>query len=592
MKIEKLKIHNWRSIADEEIVFNDMVILIGQNNCGKSNIISSLLFFFGTIAHNSLDFHHNSNELFVEVTFFDLDEFDQNQFKKYLSPEGKICVRKTVNEASEVTYNGYVFSALEDYLQDDATSLKREDAEKTPLKEYLPVSGRLTKEMVRSAQEEYIKLNINTLEFHYKLETSNFLGVKSVAKGIFGEVYFIPAVKNASDEFKTTGTTIFNQLFSQIITKMSLENTHYKKAREQMQALTQILNKTNSDGEENLNRPSEIKSLESNLEAELKKWNTTIDIEITPPNIEDLLKVNTNIWVDDGKRTDIGRKGHGLQRSMIFALIKSWATFLKAERIDKEDDGTGESAKPKRRASESTYFFFEEPELFLHPQAQKELYASLKELSKADYQVILCTHSSSFLDLEDYKSIAIVNKTDSLVGTKIKQYTSELFEADEKTNFNLIYWLNPERSELFFATKVILVEGPTDKTIIPKLAKQLDVFRFDYSIIECGGKDNLKLYIKLLNNFSISYIAVYDKDHQADKGIDAKNSADISSAKIEEAIDSEIGASIIFQNDIEEEIGITDKNNKNKPFIALTEISKEGFVASLTLKAKIVSIYK
>ncbi len=592
MKIEKLKIHNWRSIADEEIVFNDMVILIGQNNCGKSNIISSLLFFFGTIANNSLDFHHNSNQLFVEVTFFDLDEFDQNQFKKYLSPEGKICVRKTVNEASEVTYNGYVSSALEDFLQDDTTSLKREDAEKTPLKEYLPVGGRLTKEMIRNAQEEYIKLNIYTLEFHYKLETSNFLGVKSVAKGIFGEVYFIPAVKNASDEFKTTGTTIFNQLFSQIITKMSIENTHYKKAREQMQALTQILNKTNSDGEENLNRPSEIKSLESNLEAELKKWNTTIDIEITPPNIEDVLKVNTNIWVDDGKRTDIGRKGHGLQRSMIFALIKSWATFLKAERIEKVDDGSDENAKPKRRASESTYFFFEEPELFLHPQAQKELYASLKELSKADYQVILCTHSSSFIDLEDYKSIAIVNKSDSLVGTKIKQYTSELFEADEKTNFNLIYWLNPERSELFFATKVILVEGPTDKTIIPKLAKQLHVFRFDYSIIECGGKDNLKLYIKLLNNFSIPYIAVYDKDHQADKGIDAKNSADISSAKIEEAIDSVIGASIIFQNDIEEEIGITDKNNKNKPFVALTEISKEGFVASLNLKAKIISIYQ
>lgn len=592
MKIEKLKIHNWRSIADEEILFNDMVILIGQNNCGKSNIISSLLFFFGTIAHNSLDFHHISNDLFIEVTFYDLDEFDQNQFKKYLSPEGKICVRKTVNEASEITYNGYVSSPIEDFLQDDATTLKREDAENTPLKEYLPVSGRLTKEMVKNAQQEYIKLNIETLEFHYKLESSNFLGVKSVAKGIFGEVYFIPAVKNASDEFKTTGTTIFNQLFSQIITKMSLENAHYKMAREQMQALTQILNKNNNAGEENLNRPYEIKSLESSLEAELKKWNTTIDIEITPPNIEDVLKVNTNIWVDDGKRTDIGRKGHGLQRSMIFALIKSWAAFLRSERIEKDEDNIDDFTKPKRRASESTFFFFEEPELFLHPQAQKELYASLKELSKADYQVILCTHSSSFLDLEDYKSISIVNKVDSVVGTKIKQFTSELFEADEKTNFNLIYWLNPERSELFFATKVILVEGPTDKTIIPKLAKQLDVFRFDYSIIECGGKDNLKLYIKLLNNFNIPYIAVYDKDHQVDKDINAINSADISSTKIEEAVVREIGSSIIFNNDIEEEIGITDKNNKNKPFIALTEISKEEFIVSLALKEKIISIYK
>lgn len=440
MKIEKIKIHNWRSIADIEMQFNDIVILIGQNNCGKSNIISSLLFFFGSITHNSLDFYNNSNELFIEITFTDLDEFDQNQFKKYLSPEGKICVRKTVNESSEVTYNGYVSSAIEDFLQEEATSLKREDAEKTPLIKFLPASGRLTKDIIRIAQEEYIKENSEHLKFFYRLEINNFLGVKSVAKGIFGEIYFIPAVKNASDEFKTSGTTIFNQLFSQIISKMSVQNPFYKKAREQMQSLTQILNKNNSDGEENLDRPVEIKSLERDLEIELKKWNTTIDIEITPPNIEDVLKVNTNIWVDDGKRTDIGRKGHGLQRSMIFALIKSWANFLKAERIEKEEKDAEENSLNKitRRASESTYFFFEEPELFLHPQAQKELYASLKELSQSDYQIILCTHSSSFLDLEDYKSIAIVNKTDSLSGTKIKQFTSELFESDEKINFNLI----------------------------------------------------------------------------------------------------------------------------------------------------------
>lgn len=594
MKIQKVKIHNWRSIADEEISFENLMIFIGQNNCGKSNIISSLLFFFGTITPNALDYHNDSTESFVEVTFGSLDDFDKSQFKKYLSADNKICVRKTLNSDGDTSYNGFLFSPKDDFLKEESitTLAKREEIDQTPLKDLVPSSGRLTKDMVKTAQEEYITKNQGAIQLDYTLETSSFLGVKNVAKGIFGDIYFIPAVKNASDEFKTSGTTIFNQLFTQIISKMSEENDHYKNARSQMQSLTQILNKLNDKGEENKERPKEIKTLEDNLESELKKWNTTIEIEITPPNIDEVLKVNTAVWVNDGKRTDIARKGHGLQRSLIFALIKSWASYLKTEKEIKEK--AEEETKPstvKRKSSQSTYFFFEEPELYLHPQAQKELYASLKELSLADYQVVLCTHSSSFLDLADYKSICIVNKQDTHIGSKVRQFNDELFEADEKTNFNLVYWLNPERSELFFANKVILSEGPTDKTMIPKLAKLLNVFKYDYTIIECGGKDSIKLYIKLLNKFKIPYVTVYDKDHQADKDANGRNSADISSRAIEDIIDNAIGKSVIFINDIEEELGIIDKKDKNKPFIALTAITALGFTISKGLETKIKEIY-
>jgi len=596
MKIENVKIHNWRSIADEEISFESLMIFIGQNNCGKSNIISSLLFFFGTITANSLDYHNNSTEAYVEVTFGNLDDFDLNQFKKYVSSDNKICVRKTLNSEGETSYNGYLFSPKADFLKEETISAisKREELEKTPLKDLVPTSGRLTKEIIKAAQEEYISKNKETIELDYTLETSNFLGAKSVAKGIFGEIYFIPAVKNASDEFKTSGTTIFNQLFTQIISKMSEENEHYKNARSQMQSLTQILNKLNDKGEVNNERPTEIKTLEDNLELELKKWNTTIDIEITPPNIDEVLKVNTSVWVDDGKRTDIARKGHGLQRSLIFALIKSWASHLKREKELKEkleEESESRFTTTKRKSSQSTYFFFEEPELYLHPQAQKELYASLKELSNSDYQVILCTHSSSFLDLSDYKSICIVNKADVTIGSKVRQFSEELFGADEKANFNLIYWLNPERSELFFANKVILSEGPTDKTVIPKLAKLIGTFKYDYTIIECGGKDSIKLYVKLLNKFKIPYVAVYDKDHQTDKDANGRTSADISSKAIEDIIDTTIGKSVIFVNDIEEELGITDKKDKNKPFIALTAIAEPTFAITNSLETKIKAVY-
>lgn len=596
MRIEKAIIHNWRSIADEEIDFEELMIFIGQNNHGKSNILSSLLFFFGSITHSNLDFHADADELFVEITFTNLDEFDQNQFKKYLSADNKIKVRKSVNEEGEVSYNGYLFAPTTDFLKEESIAAlsKREEVEKTPLKDFIPSGGRLTKDIIKTAQEEYINENRDILEFQYEIEQSGFLGAKNVAKGIFGDVYFIPAVKNATDEFKMTGNSIFNQLFSQIIGKMSERNEYYKRARIQMQALTQILNKKNDLGEDNAERPTEITMLEQNLENELKKWNTTIDIEITPPNIDDVLKVNTSVWVNDGKKTDISRKGHGLQRSLIFALIKSWAAHLKTERETKaEEEVAAEvTVTSKRKSSDSTYFFFEEPELYLHPQAQKELYASLKELSLSSNQIVLSTHSASFLDLEDYKSICIVNKADVAIGSKVRQFTTDIFEGDEKTNFNLVYWINPERSELFFANKVILVEGATDKTIIPRLAKAAGHFKYEYTVIECGGKDSIKLYIKLLNSFKIPYVAVYDQDHQVYKDGNGHNSADISSAAIENVISADIGKSVILVNDIEEEIGITDRNEKAKPYIALTQISRPEFIMAAGLAEKIVAIYE
>jgi len=70
------------------------MIFIGQNNHGKSNILYGLMFFFGQVPFEDLDFNETSNELFVEVTFEDLDESDQITFNKYTTASNTMCVRK------------------------------------------------------------------------------------------------------------------------------------------------------------------------------------------------------------------------------------------------------------------------------------------------------------------------------------------------------------------------------------------------------------------------------------------------------------------------------------------------------------------
>lgn len=566
------------------------MVFIGQNNHGKSNVLSGLLFFFGLTTCAELDFNQGCQELFVEVTFNNLDDHDKAQFAKYLTAEQTITVRKSMTRNEPFEYHGYTQIPSEDWLKEENISnlTSRESINSTPLGSIVPSTGRLTKEIIKQAQEDYIIANRASLTFSYDLEVTNFLGLKSVAQGIFGDVFFIPAVKNATDEFNVKGKSVFNQLLTNVINDMSATNPQYIEVKNKVKELTESLNKTIADGTVNASRPEQISQLENALESELASWNTTIDIEITPPDVDEVLRVGTNVWLNDGVSTDINRKGNGLQRSLIFALIKAWA---KVSHDQRENASTSEEEN-QRKASKSTYFIFEEPELYLHPQAQRELYSSLKRLSESENQVLVSTHSSSFIDLEQYKSICILYKNSVTEGTKHLQCVEDIFTSiSDKKRFNMTYWINPDRGELFFAKKVILVEGQTDKSVIPFLAKQIGCFRYDYTLIDCGSKDNMPLYQHLLNSFKLPHLVVYDVDHQSDKNPDGIATADRSTTAITTALDSHYGTTIELINDIEEEIGITDSGSKNKPHIAMEHVSDTSFSISAQLRTKIEQIY-
>ncbi|MDO9181139.1 MAG: AAA family ATPase, partial [Bacteriovorax sp.] len=205
MKIESISISNWRSIKYLDIVFQDLMIFIGQNNHGKSNVLSALLFFFGEVKPQDLDFNNGAQELFVEITFCDLDDIDKTTFKKYLTADEKITVRKFAYVGGNFEYRGYLQNPIDEWLRETnaSTLSKREVAETLPFSPFLPASGRLLKQDIVDAQTKYIEQNAGTVAFNFEIEETNFLGLKSVAKGIFGDIYFIPAVKDATDDFSS-----------------------------------------------------------------------------------------------------------------------------------------------------------------------------------------------------------------------------------------------------------------------------------------------------------------------------------------------------------------------------------------------------
>ena len=241
---------------------------------------------------------------------------------------------------------------------------------------------------------------------------------------------------------------------------------------------------------------------------------------------------------------------------------------------------------------DNLFLIFEEPELHLSPQRSREMYSLLIKLSEIGVQIVMETHSSYFVGLKQYKSICLIKKIKNDI--KVYQYTGKLLNGDEIKNFNMNYWINPDRGEMFFAKKVILVEGQTDKIVLGYLSKKLGIFKYDYSILECGSKSIIPQFIKLLNAFKLPYIAIYDKDnHFWRTELEIENS-NLKNHSIQKSINYDFGDFVEFDNDIEEELYSEKrerKNYKNKPFNALKTVSEENYIIPAQLEKKIRKIF-
>jgi hypothetical protein len=151
----------------------------------------------------------------------------------------------------------------------------------------------------------------------------------------------------------------------------------------------------------------------------------------------------------------------------------------------------------------------EEPEMYLRPQAQRYLYRLLRRLADAGNQVIYSTHSPSFLNVSRLEELALVDRH-PVRGTAILH--PEPLSAND--DFRVLSEFDAERSELFLARAVLLVEGQTEKLAFPFVFDALghDLDREGITIVACGGKSNIPLFARVCRAVRVPFVAVHDRD--------------------------------------------------------------------------------
>ena len=160
------------------------------------------------------------------------------------------------------------------------------------------------------------------------------------------------------------------------------------------------------------------------------------------------------------------------------------------------------------------------------------------------------------------------NQAFNEIARKYPEMRNTLHSDDAKAEMEAVKYfllLTPDRSSIFFANHVLLVEGPTEVALINKLIGDGKIKDGDCGlyVLDCIGKYNMPSFMNLLSNLGISHSVIYDDDDNKDKHKDINQLIE----------DSKTGLTLCtktIMGDIEKLLGIPrSKSPHRKPQQAL-----------------------
>ncbi|MBW2309947.1 MAG: AAA family ATPase [Deltaproteobacteria bacterium] len=502
MKLNKVWIHNFRSIKDAEFNLLNYSILVGENNSGKSNILYTLRAFYeegGFKFKNDVDFPKFSTDgqdSFVELHFLTSDEEQENLRTEYQSEDKILRVRR------------YFYSDNKELVQNNQSNI------------YGYEGGELSKNL--------------------------FYCAKNVGQAKLGNVIFIPAVSKTDETLKLSGPSPLRDMLNFVMKRAVADSPSYLSLSEAFETFNKYFREEASkDG-------FSVKELVTDINKEIETWKVRFNIDINAIKPEEIVKGLLTHWIEDERldnsKLNVLSFGQGLQRHLIFTLIRLASKYQPRP-----------LPKKKEFRPDFLLILFEEPEAFLHPAQQENLRLSLKTLSdQNETQVICTTHSAQFVSKNSEELTGIIKLNRPEYDTKcfqlseediriLNEENSELYKcfcellADSNTpddlkreirrkhlgdeildiikkafeeSFKYFLYLDSERSSLFFANHVLICEGASEKKFIDLInynnrpsfrAKQIYV-------LDAMGKFNIHRFMTLLGKLGITHSIIFDED--------------------------------------------------------------------------------
>lgn len=583
MKLHSLQIEGFRKHHNTTIVFSDSTFLIGENNVGKSSILFALDYLLNVKARIPNDEYYSITEegkkkclaeniiLTAEFRNLPAEAKTWRGFKgRILSytpssesdtglkfvyrktfPLGGNAIIETHEYQRKIKESYYGCQTIDDFLAAGVSSdILTEDIKKIKSDKKITPND--------------LKLFLNIEELCDVDETTNDWvknpgGIPQIVMCKLPKYLLIPAQDKEDEITGTSGTlqNTLNELFSEV--RDISEN--YKKAQEYLDKLAKELDPTD-ESTEVFKMIKELNGIVSEVFP-----NTGISASTNLSDAKKVIKPVFDIEMNSNISTVTKLQGTGLIRSTVFALLR-----YKCLRDNKKDN----SGRP-------LIIGFEEPEIYLHPNAINKMRDIIYNLAETGNNQIVCTtHSPYMIDISKKPTQVLNNLCIELSSNPCAKEMIQIVKSvpfnvtdeflklhgDTRDYIKMILKVDDVIAKSFFVKKVLIVEGDTEQVVLTETINRIPdhlktIILSDWHVVRARGKAAIIPLIKYLKSMSIDIHVMHDGDLATAGAIKFNE-------PIRSALDND-SKLVVLDNCIEDLLGYPAPNS-DKPFKAYKHI--------------------
>lgn len=514
VKLNSITIKNFRALDDITLeIENDLTLIVGKNNTGKTSVFEALNFFlvqekkdlkFENFSQNSYNIFRHCLSLYDEWGEIDENDEIEKEIKekeiKKLMPKIQLTLNIGYNEHESLINLSEFITDLDSSITNTLITLSFESKETFKLFESF--KNRIDKNLNLIL---WLKDNVK-LHYHLKCYAGELDDpLDDIYRNTIKKILKIESIK-ASRKLDDVGDDRNKTLevgFSDYYKESNKENdANVKKLENSLDKISKELE-------------TDYKAILNDILKELKSFG--LDPKINIPDIElksvfeseKILEKNIKYFYKNGE-IDLPENFNGLGYSNLIYLVLKIVSFVEKFKKAKKEERT-----------EFLLILIEEPEAHLHPQMQQVFIKEINKLlvkHKISVQVIISSHSPHIIaeagiDLDKgFDRIRYFNKIKNKI--IINDFNKFRHKDDSKETFRFLkQYMNLHKCDIFFADKVIMVEGITEKMLLPLMINKVaDSLQNEYiSVLEVGGAYTQK-FKEILHFIKIKTLIITDID--------------------------------------------------------------------------------
>lgn len=461
-RLIKLIVKNFRCIGSTpvSIDLNDIVVLVGANNVGKSTILKAY----------EVAMKQGSGEGKLKLDDFPNNKIDKENLPEielhtivYVDKPGKQWI-ENLNNGERLVKERWVWENIGDPKRQGWNVQEKEWSDNVPW------------------------------------------GAPNIANSRRPEPHRVDAFDSPEDQ-----TNAIKKLLKETLTERIKNLKNSNKEEEEENDYNKLITQVKEFQKKVVSETQEqIDQINKDLTSIINKVfpNYKIDYDAKP---EDELEKTLNLFKsdaqllmgpNDGYLSSVEKQGSGARRTLLW-------TALKYISENKHKDKNNTDARPH-------LLLIDEPEICLHPNAIRDASSVLYDLpNSGNWQVMATTHSPIFIDFSRDNTTIIkveINKNGEIQGTTVFRPDKVSLDDDDKKQLKLLNLCDPYVAEFFFGGKVVIVEGDTEYTAFNYIkAKKPEDFK-NVHIIRARDKATIVSLVKILNQFGSNYSILHDSD--------------------------------------------------------------------------------